>query len=768
MPEEAGMPTSQDGFRQAGERSTAPFLYDRLNEIALLLVRCDLDDRESLHHAAAQLRELAAESSLGPRSRESLEHAAAGLERIAAGGLEDADTEFAGVAALMDGVAGELLDGPAAVDAAPAPVAAPAAARDETPAPAAAPAPAPVPVAATAPAPEAPAADPRWTLPDDTDSGLLGEFATECLEYIQAAEAALLQLESDPGHSEAINVVFRAFHTIKGTSGFLGLACIGDLAHKAENLLVRVREGAIRCTGGYADLALRSVDMIKSLIVTVSAATPGGPIEEPAGYDALMTVLLDPEANGVTDEAGSGPAKAAPAGPAPAPAASASAPPAAAAPATAREAVPAAPAAPAAPPAMPQTARATPGRAARDEESSVRVRTDRLDRLIDMVGELVIAHSMLAQDGVIVGGQKPDLAKKVTHAGKIVRELQDLSMLMRMVPLKPTFLKLQRAVRDLAQKGNRSVEFVTRGEDTEIDRNMVDILADPLMHMIRNAVDHGIEPTVERVNAGKRPTGTVRLEAFHQGGNVVVELQDDGRGLDRQRIVRKAIERGLVESDKGMSEGEVYKLIFEPGFSTAEKVTEISGRGVGMDVVRRAIESLNGRIEIRSEMGRGTTFTVKLPLTLAVTDGMLLRVGTQRFILPTTSIHMSLRPDASMLSSVLGRGEMVMLRGSLIPILRLHRLFSIPGAEEDPTRALLVIVEEAGRRSALLVDELLDQQQVVAKSLGQGTGKVAGVAGGAILGDGRVGLILDPSGLVALSRGAPTLDAAALVEAMAA
>jgi two-component system chemotaxis sensor kinase CheA len=234
---------------------------------------------------------------------------------------------------------------------------------------------------------------------------------------------------------------------------------------------------------------------------------------------------------------------------------------------------------------------------------------------------------------------------------------------------------------------------------------------------------------------------------------VVVELIDDGRGLHREKIVAKAIEKGLIESDKGMSDSDVFNLIFAPGFSTAEKVTDISGRGVGMDVVRRNLEAIRGRIDITSAPGQGTTFAIRLPLTLAVTDGMLVRVGQERYVVPTTNIHMSFRPEPSMLSSVVGKGEVVLLRGELMPIVRLHRLFDVPSANEDPMNGLLMIVGDAERRTALLVDELLGQQQVVAKSLGGALGKVAGVSGGAILGDGRVGLILDVAETLALANG---------------
>ncbi len=612
-------------------------------------------------------------------------------------------------------------------------------------------------------------------LPADFDRELMGEFVNECRDLTESAEGALLELEADSENMEAINTVFRAFHTIKGTSGFLGATLMGGLAHKAENLLTRVRDKEILCTGGYADLCLRSCDMLKFLVDDIHEAISGAPLNKPDGYDELLEVLGNPEAAGVSGDSSEADCLELRVGDLLVASNKAE-----------RDAVEQAVAGQAGgkigqalirekvasagdvSKAL-RTQKRIQGKGDAGADASVRVRTERLDRLIDMVGELVIAQSMVAQDGTVLADQRQDLKRKVTHAGKIVRELQGLTMSMRMVPLKPTFQKMTRLVRDLAQKSGKQVEFVTKGEDTEIDRNMVDVIGDPLVHMIRNAADHGIESPEARAAAGKPPAGRVVLSAYHAGGNVVVELTDDGKGLDREKIAAKAIERGLIESDKGMTDTEVFNLIFEAGFSTAETVTEVSGRGVGMDVVRRAIQSLRGRVEISSELGKGTVFTVKLPLTLAITDGMLIRVGNQRFILPTISIHMSFRPEQSVISTITGRGEMVMLQGSLVPIVRLHRLFMLEGAIENPTDALLVVIDDGDRRLALQVDELLGQQQVVAKSLGEGVGKVMGVSGGAILGDGRVGMILDPGGISALSRGGLTpVNHGALAEMMAA
>ncbi|MDE3173954.1 MAG: chemotaxis protein CheA, partial [Gemmatimonadota bacterium] len=401
---------------------------------------------------------------------------------------------------------------------------------------------------------------------------------------------------------------------------------------------------------------------------------------------------------------------------------------------------------------------APPSQRASRAEASVRVRTDRLDQLIDMVGELVIAQAMITEDDVLRNTTLHGLARKVSDANKIVRDLQDLSMGMRMVPLRGAFQKVTRLARDLARRSGKQLDVVIDGEDTEIDRNLVEVLSDPIVHMVRNATDHGLESPAERRSAGKPATGRLSIAAYHAGGNVVVEIADDGRGLDRSKILRKAVAMGLASDAQTLSDRDVYELIFAPGFSTAEAVTDISGRGVGMDVVRRNVEAMRGRIEIDARPGRGTRFVIRLPLTLAITDGMVVRVGGERYIVPTLNIQVSFRPETGMLSTIAGRGEMVTLRGEVRPLVRLHRLFGIVGAEEDPRRALLMVVGDGAQSVALLVDELLGQQQLVAKSLGRGLGVAPGVSGGAILGDGRVGLILDVHSLVALSRAAGAYD----------
>ena len=590
------------------------------------------------------------------------------------------------------------------------------------------------------------------SLPIDADPDLLKEFIAESRELLEKSESALLALENNPDDAESVNTVFRAFHTVKGTSGFLGLQSISELAHHAESLLSRIRNKEIRLVGGYADLALRSLDMLKKAVAAVEDALRGALLATPEGYWELQAVLANPEAVGISEEL-------TPEQPEEIDELELKGEPVLEAESLKQEPPPETPTAAPVPSHDPKDTpkkQVVPQREG-EFEASIRVNTARLDKLINMVGELVIAQSMVAQDHRLMEESCHDLLRKVTQAGKIVRELQDLSMSMRMVPLRGVFQKMQRVARDLSRKSGKSVDLVTDDGETEIDRHMVDILNDVLVHMVRNAIDHGIEPPEEREAGGKLRMGTVRLAAFHSGGSVVVEIRDDGRGLNREKILRKAVAAGLVDSEKSLSDNEVYNLIFAPGLSTSEKITDVSGRGVGMDVVRQGVESLHGRIEISTAPCAGSIFTVRLPLTLAITDGMLVRVGSERYIIPTISIHLCFRPTPDSLSTVSGRGELVMLRGELMPIFRLHRLFGIHSAIEDPSQGLLVVVGDEDRRCALLVDELLGQQQVVAKSLNQAVGKIPGVSGGAILGDGQVGLILDTAEVTSQARKAPGL-----------
>jgi two-component system, chemotaxis family, sensor kinase CheA len=391
-------------------------------------------------------------------------------------------------------------------------------------------------------------------------------------------------------------------------------------------------------------------------------------------------------------------------------------------------------------------------------KETVKVEAERLDRLLDAIGELVIAESMIFQSPELKGRKSPALAQQMSQLDKITRELQQMGTSLRMVPMRPVFQKMARLVRDVSRKAGKDVEFVSSGEETELDKTVVDRIGDPLVHMVRNSVDHGIEPDAAgRIEAGKPVQAKVTLRAFQKGGSVCIQVQDDGRGLNREAILRKARDRGLLKDDgASLSDQEVWSFIFEAGFSTAAQITEISGRGVGMDVVRRNIEELRGRIDIESRAGEGTTFSIWLPLTLAIIDGMVVRLGGQRYVFPTLSILRIVPLLPEDVHTVEGKGEMLLLQGELIPVLPLDQL--VPGGLADLSRQgrrLLVIVETAGRKAGLPVDELLGQQQVVIKGLGETLNQVAGLSGGAILSDGTVGLILDVDGLMKSLRAEP-------------
>lgn len=382
---------------------------------------------------------------------------------------------------------------------------------------------------------------------------------------------------------------------------------------------------------------------------------------------------------------------------------------------------------------------------------TVKVETMKLDGLIDLVGELVIAQSLITSNESIINLKEQKITKDLAQVGRLTSELQRNAMSLRMVQIRQTFQKMERLVRDLAHKFDKDVRFEAIGSDTEIDRNMVESIYDPLVHLVRNALDHGLETPQQRLTKGKPAQGLVRLKAYHQGGNVVIELFDDGRGLDTKKVLNKAISQGLISEGENLSEAAIHALVFQPGFSTAEAVSEVSGRGVGMDVVKKSVEMLRGKVDFTSIPDQGSTMTIRLPLTLAIIDGMIVRVGRHRYILPTISIMESFRPNPEDYFTVKNQGEMIKVRQSLVPLIRLDRIVGAQGAIHKPEDALVVVVENEGERRCLLVDEVLGKQEVVIKSLGERLKYIRSLAGGTILGDGQVGLILDVAGLFEVS-----------------
>ena len=565
------------------------------------------------------------------------------------------------------------------------------------------------------------------------DPELLNEFILESRDHLASIETNLLAIEQNPGHMEAIHGVFRGFHTIKGLAGFLELPAMQQVAHEIETLLDLARTAKLRLGSVQIDVALAGADYIRTDVGRVAAELAGAARSEAAPHaaliasvkraiaqaDQIMAAQPEPErakeAVGETESAPGVAGDGAAAGP------------------------------------SQDDAFAATQRAVRESVHMVKVATAKLDFLVDMMGELVIAQSMIHHDPDLGSVKSAAIQRNLAQMGRITAEVQKAAMSMRMVPVVQLFQKSARMVRDLTRRQGKLAELEMAGEETQLDRTIIEELADPLLHMIRNSVDHGLETPEERTTAGKPGQGRIGLKAFHRAGHIVIEVSDDGRGLEREKLLAKGIERGLVgphgASGAELSDKEVFNLIFEPGFSTAAQVTEISGRGVGMDVVRRQIQKLRGRVDIESRPGRGTTFTLKLPLTLAIIDGLVVGVGAERYILPIYAVEEMLRPRADMLFTVENRREMVLIRGKLLPVVRLGRRFHVQAKAAELSESVLVVAESQETRFCLAVDELHGKQEVVIKNLGEMFERVPGVAGGTILGDGRVGLILDVDGV---------------------
>lgn len=580
----------------------------------------------------------------------------------------------------------------------------------------------------------------------EEDLQILSDFVGEAEENLDTIEVELMELEQDPSNHEIINNIFRPFHTIKGVSGFLDLKKINKLSHSTENLLDCARNGDFYINDIATDAILESVDLLKKLLAKVRQSITDKvkpndhdidieplraklqklpPLlaqknKEPVGQilvrkgiidddmldDALEEqsrtgkkigeILLESDFAGSTDIAAA---------------------------------------------LMEQKT------TKRYISAQVKVDTTKLDDLVDYAGELVIAQSMLKQKAL----KDPSLYQSINQLEQIVSNIQRIAMSMRMIPIHATFTKMIRLIRDLSRKSKKDVALNMSGEETEIDRNVVDVLYEPMVHMIRNSIDHGIESTQDRIDSGKPAQGTISLRAYHKGGSIVIEIEDDGRGLDKKRILEKGIAAGLVKKEASLTEAQIFELIMAPGFSTASTITDISGRGVGMDVVKDGIEKLRGHLDIRSTQGVGTCFTISLPLTLAIIDGMLVRIGKERYVIPTVSIQRSFRPDQKDCFTLKGKGEMIKERDELISLIRMKQICDVDNDSMYPWESLVVVVESKEEKRGLLVDELLGKDEYVIKSLGGSLEHITGFSGGAILADGKVGLILDMHGIFELA-----------------
>ncbi len=570
-------------------------------------------------------------------------------------------------------------------------------------------------------------------LPRDVVLAEVPKFAIEVDEHLDVCNENLLDLEKDPDNKEVLNSLFRCFHSIKGSASFLELTTFEKFAHEAENVMDLIREGKLKFSSNIFDTIFDATDIIKTMNESLKIALENDSIqiEEPAKLARIQNnlhLIVSGQAGSVNlNETASLtrplPVKKADIQPIPK--------------------------------QKPQSKTTEVANKVKKLKSSiiketVKVDSDRLYKLVDAIGELVIAETMIVQsDEMQQGNLSPLLEQNLNHLDKITRELQEMGTSLRMVPIRSTFQKMARLIRDLSKKMKKDIEFVMNGEDTELDKTVVDKIGDPLVHMIRNSIDHGIEATTEeRIKNGKHAKAKVELRAFHRGGNIYIEIEDDGRGLNKAVIRQRAIEKEVISADDDLSDKEIFALIFAPGFSTAEKVTEVSGRGVGMDVVRRNIEALRGTINISSEEGKGSTFSIQLPLTLAIIDGMVISIADEKYIIPTLSIVTSVSIKKENIKSVQHRGEMFDLQGELIPLFHLDKLFKVPNYEHNSDDCLVVVVESDGVKTGIIIDELIGQQQTVIKNLGEYLKNIQGISGGAIMADGAVGLIIDVASLV--------------------
>jgi two-component system, chemotaxis family, sensor kinase CheA len=586
---------------------------------------------------------------------------------------------------------------------------------------------------------------------DCDDQELLEGFLAETTELLEKLDDDLITLEKSPEDAELMNRIFRSIHTVKGASSFLGFELLVKVTHKTEDVLNRLRKGELTLTSEIMDVILEAVDLVKTLVSDIK----GGDIvdrdlestiaklipflsESATEATVLAPVFASLQEDKSKDAEATDPE-----------------------PQVAQAALPqvAAPAPKLKDPAPQKAPVAQKAPAAKGEEladnSTVRVDVKRLDDLMNQVGELVLERNRMIQlhsdfqFGLDPAGFSDDFGKLSKRMNFVTSELQTQVLKMRMLPVEKVFKKFPRIVRNLARDLGKEVDLQIIGEETELDRSVVDEIGDPLIHLIRNALDHGLETPDERLAAGKTRCGTVVLAAAHEGNQIVISIKDNGRGIDPDRVSRKALEKGLITEEQLaiMGTREILDLLFLPGFSTKEQATDLSGRGVGMDVVRTNIRKLNGIIEIKNEIGKGSEFILKLPLTLAIIQSLLVEVEREVYSIPLASVIETMRVDQDDFHLVGGQ-EVLKLRDSVLPLLRLQRVFSCAESGADRKTCYVVIVGVAEKRVGLVVTRLLGQQEVAIKSLGKFLANLPGIGGSTIMGDGRVALIVDPMGLI--------------------
>lgn len=526
-------------------------------------------------------------------------------------------------------------------------------------------------------------------------------FFEEAFELVSRIESSALLFEKETEDKAPVHQIFRDLHTLKGSASLFNYQTLNRIAHKLEDLIEEFRTKTWKKDKKKIGLLFEAVDMIKLLLETEKSDldTSHADMEVDRIVKMIDKAIARKHKKDKPDDETPKAAK-----------------------------------------TLPQIQK--PGA----PKTSVRVNAQKLDGLVDSIGELVIAHSLVIQNEGFKQLKDRQILSDVAQLGKVINDLQGQIMSLRMIPIGQTFDRMGRVLRDASVKLGKEANFFVYGENVEIDKNIADELNEILVHLIRNCIDHGIESASERKKAGKSAHGRIELRAYPSKGNIVVEVEDDGRGISEKKLIEKAKSNNF-DYGKG-SKNEIFKLIFEKGFSTASSVTSISGRGVGLDAVKQKLEAIRGKIEVSSTEGKGTLFTITLQPTLAIIDGMIFRVGSERMIIPTLSIEESLCPTKEQLLKINTESEAVMLRGKAYPLIRLNEVFAINTVHTNPWESLVVLARTQNRKCMILIDEIIGQQQVVVKSLGARFKKIKAVSGGAILGDGRVGLILDLDGLI--------------------
>lgn len=578
---------------------------------------------------------------------------------------------------------------------------------------------------------------------------MVQKFVEESSDLIDTGENAILALENDPDSREHIEEAFRIIHTIKGNSGFFWFGTIEGMCMAIEGVLDALRKGDRKVDSKVVNLLLESIDNLRTSLKQVQSGElkPGADQDTHEKTEMAISSRNDGDFKPLGDllvEMG----------------------------VASRDSVEEAlelqqmklgeilvKQGSAEPEAIEEALKSQgklPGKQDqlanyRLKRKDIRVDTERLDTLFDLMGELITAEAMVISNPDLEGHEHPNFDQAAAYLSKISREMQEITMSIRMIPLDGLFNKMRRLVRDLSKKFDKDIELIISGEETEMDRNVMEEISDPLVHIIRNAIDHGVEPKKKRIAAGKKAAGTIELGARYEGNEIWITISDDGGGLNRDKILKRAVERGLVQEDHPPQESEIYKLIFEPGFSTAEQVSEISGRGVGMDVVRKNIEKLRGKIDIDSRIGMGTTFTLKIPLTLAIIEAIIFTVGNQLYAIPITDVIQFHKAKKIELTTTEKDRQVIQLRGEVLPLISVRKFYSVRGGIEKVEDGIVIVVQSGNRKAALLADEIIGYRQMVIKALPAYLGDLRAVSGCSIMSDGKVSLIVDTGSLLSIT-----------------